>query len=219
MRVIINDNSTVEFFDDNRLCGTYHYEDPFKSYFRPLNTPDGRDVVDPPPKDHPHHKGLQFGLCLSDVNFWEEDLAHEPKERQLPIGRQLTERIDTLPVTQGIGFTQTVMWCTDSIVSFLETRTVTVTQAPNAYVWTWRSDLIASRNLKIVTSVWPGPGYTGLGLRLAQALFQQGSTRPSDITSGATPPAKESRSPSSNKRNKPTHSFYPAARIRQGSPT
>jgi hypothetical protein len=184
MRVIINDG-TAEFLDDEKLCGTYHYEDPFKSYFRGLYTPDGHDVVDPPPKDHPHHKGLQFGLCLSDVNFWEEDLANEPKDRQLPIGRQLTDRIDALPITQGIGFTQAIEWRTNSVVSFREIRIVTLAPAPDAYVWTWRSTLIASRNLKILTSVWPGPGYTGVGLRLAKALFQHGHTVPPDIASGA----------------------------------
>ena len=47
--------------------------------------PSGKDVVAPPPPDHPHHKGLQFGLCASDVNFWEGDKAHEPSNRRLTI--------------------------------------------------------------------------------------------------------------------------------------
>lgn len=186
MRVVINQNGTAGFFDDSRRCGTYHFEDPFKSWFRGLYTPDGHDVVDPPPKDHPHHKGLQFGLCLSDVNFWEEDLAQEPGDRRLPIGRQITERIDALPGSQGTGFNQAIRWCTDDgVVSFRETRTITVVRAQDAYVWTWRNTLVASRDLTIVTSVWPGPGYTGLGLRLAQDLFSQGDTMPGGVVSGA----------------------------------
>ena len=36
----------VEFRDtDGRLCGTYHYDDPYKSFFRGLFTPNGLDVV------------------------------------------------------------------------------------------------------------------------------------------------------------------------------
>jgi len=54
----------VEFLNTatGKLCGTYHYEDEFKSFFRGFYTPDGKDVVAFPPPEHPHHKGLQFGL-------------------------------------------------------------------------------------------------------------------------------------------------------------
>jgi hypothetical protein len=61
-----------------RPCGTYHYEDMFKSFFRGLYSPSGKDVVACPPVQDPHHKGLQFGLCTSVANFWEEDEANEP---------------------------------------------------------------------------------------------------------------------------------------------
>lgn len=60
---------TVEFRDsDGKVCAIYHFDDPFKSYFGVLLTPGGKNVVAPRPADHPHHKGLQFGLCASDVN-------------------------------------------------------------------------------------------------------------------------------------------------------
>lgn len=74
-------DQTVEFSNaDGKPCGTYHYMDKFKSFFRGLYTPSGKDVIASPPREHPHHKGLQFGLCTSVANFWEEDKASEPTD-------------------------------------------------------------------------------------------------------------------------------------------
>ena len=65
---------SVEFIGTSgQLCGSYHYEDMFKSFFRGLYTPGGKDVLACPPPEHLHHKGLLFGLCTSAANFWEED--------------------------------------------------------------------------------------------------------------------------------------------------
>jgi Methane oxygenase PmoA len=179
---------TAEFHDtDGRLCGSYHYEDPFKSFFRGLYTPKGHDVVAPPPAEHPHHKGLQFGLCASDVNFWEENVAKEPRDHQIPIGKQKTEKLVLLTPGEGIGFSQEIRWGTDTVETFHETRKISVNAASGAYVWTWRTTLVAARKVKIITSVWPGPGYCGLGLRLARDLFENGKTSPPDAQSGSTP--------------------------------
>jgi hypothetical protein len=39
-------DQTVEIRDTGgKLCGSYHYQDPFKSFFRGLYTPNGKDVV------------------------------------------------------------------------------------------------------------------------------------------------------------------------------
>jgi hypothetical protein len=39
-------DQTVEFTNaDGKLCATYHYMDKFKSFFRGLYTPNGKDVV------------------------------------------------------------------------------------------------------------------------------------------------------------------------------
>jgi hypothetical protein len=179
---------TVEFHDtQGKLFARYHYDDPFKSFFRGLCTPKGDDVVAPPPADHPHHKGLQFGLCLADVNFWEENVSQEPKDHRLAIGRQQTETLDALPSGEGMGFVQEVVWRTDAVVSFRETRTVSVNEAPGKYVWTWRTTLVAERDVEILTSVWRGPGYCGLGLRLARDLFEDGEVSPPGAQSGSTP--------------------------------
>ena len=68
---------------DGKLCGTYHYVDMFKSFFRGLYTPSGKDVVACPPPEHLHHKGLQFGLCTSEANFWEEDEVNGRLEKKM----------------------------------------------------------------------------------------------------------------------------------------
>jgi hypothetical protein len=84
------------------LCGTYHYTDPYKSFFRGLYTPTGKDVVASPPPDHPHHKGLQFGLTTSRANFWEEPGAAVPNNK-LPFGQQQTTALKL----EGTGFMTT----------------------------------------------------------------------------------------------------------------
>lgn len=180
-------DETVEIRDGANLCGIYHYNDPFKSFFRGLYTPSGKDVVAPPPLDHPHHKGLQFGLCASDVNFWEEDVAHEPPSRPLVIGRQQTTGLERLPPAEGNGFSQEVQWRTDTVITFNEIRKIWVRTAPGAYVWTWQTTLIAERNVEIIESVWGPPGYCGLGIRLIQDLFQGGTVVPPGTGTGSTP--------------------------------
>ncbi|WP_315830950.1 DUF6807 family protein [Bradyrhizobium prioriisuperbiae] len=187
-----NLDTPLEIRDSHgRLCGVYHYQDPFKSFFRGLFTPSGKDVVAPPPPDHPHHHGLQFGLCASDVNFWEESLSAEPSNRQIPIGRQQSGIPAMLPPADGIGFIQQVVWARDTLVTFRETRIISVTAVPGAFVWTWRTTLTAERNVEIIKSVWsmePGQiGYCGLGLRLAQDLFAGGKVYPPGTASGDTP--------------------------------
>lgn len=177
---------SVVFRDAGQVFGTYHHRDAFKSYFRGLCTPQGRDVVGVPPRGHPHHKGLQFGLCASDVNFWEEHTEDEPEYRRLPIGRQQTTRLDLLPPGEGVGFLQEVRWATDTECTFLETRRISVEAAPGAYVWTWRTTLTAQRDVDVITSVWNGPGYCGLGLRLACDLFLDGTVVPA-LGPGAVP--------------------------------
>jgi hypothetical protein len=190
-------NETVAFGDEGKPCATYHYDDPFKSYFRGLRTPEGRDVVAAPPDDHPHHKGLQFGLCTSAANFWEESENSEPpnlrlpignqRTTKLPIGNQRTTKLEVLPAGGGVGFSQEVFWGIGSKAIFHETRRISVVKAHNAYIWTWRTTLIAAQDVEILTSVWSGPGYCGLGLRLDRDLFKEGKINPSGMQSGSVP--------------------------------
>lgn len=179
---------------DGKLCATYHYVDMFKSFFRGLYTPGGKDVIACPPPEHLHHKGLQFGLCTSAANFWEEDEANEPANNQLTIGRQQTTKLDLL--TDGeIGFTQEIDWTSDNATVFKETRTISVQEKPPSYVWSWHTKLTAAApDVKIVRSVWGAPGYCqpdfgycGLGLRLAPELFQNGVVVPPMQPCSSTP--------------------------------
>ena len=169
----------VEFTDDGRPCGTYHYnDDPYKSFFRGLFTPNGHDVVQPPPPDHPHHRGLQYALCTKDVNFWEE----KPGPPPLPslIGRQVNKSLDQFRSGDEVGFKQVLSWWDDVMKeTFEETRTISVKRTPSAYVWTWHTSLTAKRNnvvlIKGPWAAWSKYGmvaYYGLGLRLADAFFK-----------------------------------------------
>lgn len=183
-------DTSARFLDaDGRLCGIYHFDDPFKSFFGMLCTPGGKNVVSPPPRDHPHHKGLQFGLCTADANFWEEDEAHEPGGFKLPIGRQHTTGLTALPPHAGVGFVQEIAWQAGKGILFHETRTITLEHAGNAYRCTWQTLLVAAReNTTIITSLWPGTiGYCGLGLRLADDLFETGRVTPTGVGSGDDP--------------------------------
>lgn len=167
-----------------KLCGSYHYTDPYKSFFRGLYTPEGLDVVSPPKDhpDHPHHKGLQYGLCATDVNFWEEDTAHEPDKRKLRIGRQVTKSLDRVDG----GFSQEINWLDDGHTRFLERRRICVQPTTSGYVWTWQTTLTADESdVDLIVSVWDiNPGYYGLGLRLMPELFLNKSTVTSDRSNG-----------------------------------
>lgn len=188
-------DQTIEIRDSKgRLCGTYHYTDDFKSFFRGLYTPNGLNVVACPPPEHPHHKGLQFGLTCKDVNFWEESLTAEPPDCQLPIGIQQTTSLEMLPPAGGNGFVQEVACTRDQYATFQEKRIISMRETPNAYVWTWQTTLVAQRDVIIISSVWGDAGncgrslgYCGLGLRLARDLFDEGQVLPVGTRSGSTP--------------------------------
>lgn len=181
----IDGDGCVRFTDARGTeVGRYRYDDPYKPHFASLRTPAGVEVVQPPPADHPHHRGLQYGLCLADVNFWEEsrdaEFNHSPA-----IGVQVHRGIEGLPD----GFRQTLVWRDkdDSRVSFTETRTIRLGgQTASSCTWTWDTVLVARRPVTIETSNWPGPGYCGLGVRLAPDTFLGGTLVP-NARSGDVP--------------------------------
>lgn len=168
--------TTVEFHDTGgKLCGRYHYDDPFKSFFRGLYTSKGHDVVAPVAADHRHHKGLQYGLCAKDVNFWEEDTISDGGNRR--IGKQAGQKPQLLTGSGEVGFSQEIVWRDDVCVSFHETRKISVQPATLGYVWSWQTTLTAKRDVTLDISAWPqNGGYCGLGLRLAPELFWNKST-------------------------------------------
>ena len=195
MQVSIKSDQIVEIRDAaGNLCGIYHYEDPFKSFFRGLYTPGGKDVVALPPPEYPHHKGLQFGLCTSLANFWEEDEANVPPGNILPFGKQQTTNLKLMPPDVGMGFTQEILWATGNESVFNETRSISMEEKQGAYVWTWQTTLTAAREVQIINSVWGVPSYCvplfsycGLGLRLARDLFENGEVLPTGVECGKPP--------------------------------
>lgn len=187
MKAIIK-SGAVEFYDDNKLFGVYHYNDPFKSFFNPLLTPSSKNVVAMPPPDHPHHKGLQFGLCATTGNFWEESKSSEGPDHQYPIGRQRTIDLRLLGPDSGIGFQQDICWEVDGVVLFQELREISVSKENTAYKWLWHTRLTALKNVQLVKTVWDdSPGYYGVGLRLAENYFKKGKTIPPNLKNGNTP--------------------------------
>ena len=111
------------------VCGRYHCDGlpnspkPFyKSYFIGLYTPKGCNIAAPQPEDHPHHKGLQYGLCATDVNFWEEDGGSD--HGKLRVGIQFTKVVDWFANDSGLS--QEIVWRDDVCESFHETRNVSV---------------------------------------------------------------------------------------------
>jgi len=187
----------VEFRHPNgQLCGVYHYTDPYKSFFRGLFTPSGKDVVAPPPPDHPHHKGLQFGLTTNKANFWEEPGAAVPNH-DLPFGQQQNTKLELLSSGEGIGFTQKLLWRVGRQSIFNEVRTISVQETNDSYAWTWYTKLTAAcDDVQITSSVWQVPsycspwlnyGYCGLGLRLASDWFETSDVLPSNPACASTP--------------------------------
>jgi len=186
---------TVEFRNSSgQFCGIYHYTDIYKSFFRGLFTPRGKDVVAPPAPDHPHHKGLQFGLTTNKANFWEEPGAAVPNP-DLPFGEQHNIGLELLCSREGIGFTQKLLWRVGPQPVFNETRTISVKETTGSYVWTWHTKLTtACDGVQITKSVWNDPsycrpdyGYCGLGVRLAPKYFETGNVLPANPPCASTP--------------------------------
>jgi hypothetical protein len=174
MRLTVTDRS-VDFYHGSMLAGRYAYADPFKPHLHPLNTPLGFTVSLRSPHDHPHHKGLMYALRASDVNFWEEYTTSEQEK----VGRQQHEAFQEI-VDEGerIGFTERLNWSAadGSLDIFDEIRTLNCSFQvgdPPYFNWEWSTELVARRDVTLITSQWSIPdssgrliNYHGLGLRL-----------------------------------------------------
>jgi Methane oxygenase PmoA len=174
MHLTVTDRS-VDFYYASVLAGRYDFVDPFKPHVHPLNTPLGLTVSLRSPHDHPHHKGLMYALRASDVNFWEE-YATTTEEK---VGRQQHETFLRI-VDEGerIGFTERLDWSAvdRSLDIFEEIRTLSCsfnTGDPAYFNWEWSTELVAKRDITLITSQWSIPdssgrlvNYHGLGLRL-----------------------------------------------------
>jgi Methane oxygenase PmoA len=173
MHLTVTDRS-VEFYYGSVLAGRYVYVDPFKPHLHPLNTPAGFTVSLRSPHDHPHHKGLMYALRTSDVNFWEEYATTEREK----VGRQRHEAVlHIIDEGERVGFTERLDWSAvdGALSTFEETRTLNCgfhTGDRSYFYWEWSTELVAKRNLTLITSQWSIPdatgrpiNYHGLGLR------------------------------------------------------
>jgi hypothetical protein len=165
--------NALEFFEHEKLAGTYVYQDPFKPYLHPLNTPSGWTVSLRSPHDHKHHKGLMYALRTSDVNFWEE-VATVPGEA---VGVQEHQSfLSLVEVGDEVGFVEKLLWRSkaDDATLFEEQRELTCRldlERP-AYEWTWKTTLTVAQDMELIMSQWSyiSPegnhvNYHGLGLR------------------------------------------------------
>lgn len=178
---IIGKGGLLEFWSADHLVGVYRADDPFKPHLSRLRTPAGHDLVVSRPHDHPHHKGVQFGLRTADLNFWEEQpLPANP----LPTGVQHPRALDIdAPCGAVAGFRQELLWAAPdgSLPTFSEQRILRCEDTGRGYRWTWQTALTPLRDVELAMSVWSMPlpdgrkvNYDGLGFRLRREFSGTG---------------------------------------------
>ncbi|MGH2534850.1 MAG: DUF6807 family protein [Thermomicrobiales bacterium] len=167
------ESTAIDFLAGDQLAGRYVFDDEFKPYLHPLNTPRGHTLSLLSPHDHKHHRGLMYGLRARDVCFWEE-FTLLPGE---VVGRQRHDSLASITGEDGaVGITQELTWlaCDDRLITFRERRTITCRSPPEggAYEWTWSTEIEAQRDVELIMSQWSQRkddgalvNYHGLGIR------------------------------------------------------
>lgn len=164
---------TLEFWSGGRLAGIYRADDGCKPHLARLLTPNGHALVVCRPHDHPHHKGVQFGLRTKELNFWEEQAT---AANPLPVGVQAPKALRvTSEWGSRVGFEQELLWASvdGSGQAFRETRALACEDVDRGFCWTWRVELEPLRDVELTQSVWAmglpdgrRVNYDGLGFRL-----------------------------------------------------
>lgn len=172
MRLIEN-GGLLQFWSGDRLAGAYRADDPHKPHLAKLRTPAGHDLVVCQPHDHPHHKGAQFGLRTTDLNFWEE---RANDANPTPVGRQSPRALAVTSAWGAVaGFEQELLWCAEdgSLPTFREIRRIHCEDTGSGFRWIWRVALEPLRDVGLAMSVWSMArpdgrkvNYDGLGFRL-----------------------------------------------------
>lgn len=167
MNIIISDQ-LITFKSGDKTAGIYVLDDPFKPYFKVVNTPKGHNLTCVSPVDHRHHKGLMYALRCKDLNFWEED----PNSN----GCGVQEILSTKKIHSG--FTQELLWkeINGNLPTYKELRTVTCEDNGSHFEWTFTTQRTSLRDHLLIMSEWsielePGRkvNYHGLGVRLPWA--------------------------------------------------
>lgn len=192
---------SVEFESNGKLAGRYVYDDPFKPYIHPLNTPDGHTLTLCSPHDHKHHKALMYALRTSDTNFWEEVTSTEDEVT----GRERHDGFETF-VESGdeAGFDESLTWLHGNEAIFNERRSIhcKALSDQHAFQWSWETALEPLRDVELIMSQWSRKNasgelvnYHGLGARLRRdfgctggnQLLLDGVQTPFSDGLGATP--------------------------------
>ncbi len=181
---VVDDGEDLAFWFGERLAGRYRYRDPMKPHLHPLKTPAGRIVTLASPHDHPHHKGMMFAFRTSELNFWEErGGADGPPGRQEHLGFEAANGL-----TDGtIGVQERLAWREaprgDIVADEKRTLTCSYDAARPRFVWHWRSNLTARRDLGLIMSPYSvlatdgrRVNYHGLGIRFVRDFGATGGT-------------------------------------------
>ncbi|WP_421725759.1 DUF6807 family protein [Bauldia sp.] len=173
MKLRLSDETADFLTDDGAHAGTYTFADPVKPSLHPLITLAGHVITLSLPHDHPHHRGVWYGLSAADINFWEE----RPVRPGEAVGIQTHEGFDSLTeVGASIGFVQSLVWTAEdgSLPTFREERRLACRfdATRPVFVWSWQSRLEALRDVTLIVSHWAHEtadgrriNYHGLGVR------------------------------------------------------
>jgi len=162
----------AEFASDRgAVAGLYHFDNPWKPYLAPLNSPAGHNLMLAMSHDHKHQRGLMYALRAKDVNWWEERVVREGEA----IGVVRHERLDAVRTTgQTLSLSHTLLWTDQAgaLDTFRETRTLTCSETAEGFAWRWQAKFEVLRDAELVLSQWAHPrpdgskvNYHGLGFR------------------------------------------------------
>lgn len=183
MRILIK-GGLLEIWSGDRLAGVYRADDSHKPHLAKLRSPAGYDLIVSRPHDHPHHKGAQFGLRTTDLNFWEERaLPANPT----PTGVQTPKTLNLLSTWGATAsFEQTLLWTAEdgSLPTFAERRVISCEDTGAGFRWRWHTALEPLRDVELAMSVWSMArpdgrkvNYDGFGFRMRRDFSGTGGNQ------------------------------------------
>jgi len=155
---LYQNSQDILFTCGGQTAGQYRFTVAYKPHLHPLNSLRGHCVSLAAPYDHKHHKGVMYSLRAKGMNFWEE-IEITPADK---VGRQRHDSFEKI-VESGreAGFVEKLTWLSaeSSEIYFTETRSgfCSYDGTLSAFIWTWKTDLSAQRDMIMVKSNWSEP--------------------------------------------------------------